>query len=520
MALFKKSLSQYSMAVYETARTLLKSRTTQAERADQLARENRELRDQNEMLEMERQRAHQQCEDAKQWLAQEQARVQELREQPISLPADLPVKGHTYGPKMISLCLTLVQRLGFRPAEAALTIVFEFLGISAKIPSHDAMRSWSMRVGIGLLEQDHTIDSQPEDDWIWMSDHSNQVGVEKLLTILGMRVRDLPPPGKTLSRDKLKVLAVVPGDHWKRDDVRREYQRLAERIGPPRYLLTDGAVELHETADVLEKAGEKPVVLRDFKHFAANTFEKLIGNTDRFTTYLSQLGLTRCRVQQTELSHFAPPAQKPKSRFMNLGPILNWGQMVSHHLRHPHSESRRDITTERMNEKLGWVRGYRDDLACWNRCETVMQLSLEFLNTMGLHQGSAGQLWQLLDEQFRAEPAVCETSRTMADTLVDFVRNQGELLGEDERVCLSTENLESCFGAFKRLEGQHSKGGFTSLIASLPMLLAEVTPELVRETLGKVPVARVKEWTQQTLGNTLTSKRNQAYREYRAATSV
>src|SRR5690606_35216606 len=120
-------------------------------------------------------------------------------------------------------------------------------------------------------------------------------------------------------------------------------------------------------------------------------------------------------------------------RFMNLGPVLRWGQMVSHHLSDCHSQSRRGITAERMNEKLGWVRGYRQDLVCWNRCQIIMQLSLEFINTTGLHSGSADQLRQLFDQQFRAWSEVCETSRTMAATLVEFAREQASHLEEGER---------------------------------------------------------------------------------------
>ena len=52
-------------------------------------------------------------------------------------------------------------------------------------------------------------------------------------------------------------------------------------MGPPLYLLCDGAVELHESADVLNTPEHQVIVLRDFKHAAANIFEKLIGKDER-----------------------------------------------------------------------------------------------------------------------------------------------------------------------------------------------------------------------------------------------
>ncbi len=325
---------------------------------------------------------------------------------------------------MISLCLNLAKQIGFRPTETALKTVFDWLGLDAQVPSFDSIRTWSCRVGgaqLKSLERDGQ-------KWIWMADHSNQIGQEKLLQIIGIRMNDLPPIGQTLPREKMVVLATVPGTRWTRDDVRREDRALAERIGPPVSLLTDGAVELIESADALEIEGTTPVVLRDFKHFAANVFEKLIGQDARFQEFLSQLGRTRSAIQQTELSHFTPPPQKPKSRFMNLGPTLRWGQMVASHLGHPHSQSRANITAKRMNDKLGWVRGFRDDLAAWNRCQQVLQTSLHFINRHGVYAGAATLLKQELDELQAAHATRCELSQAMAARLIAFVTDSEDLL--------------------------------------------------------------------------------------------
>jgi hypothetical protein len=366
MGLFAESVGQYKSTWYETARNLFRSRNTQRARAERLAEQNRELKLQNGRLAEQWQRSEALREQTQQRLHQQQQENQELRQRPLKLPSDLPLPHHTYGPKMIGLCLNLCQEVGFRPAQKALSIIFDWLGIEANIPSFDALRVWACRAGVAQLQL-----PLEGEDWLWLADHSNQIGQEKVLQIIGIRVRDLPPLGETLPLGKMQVLATVSGTSWTRDDVRREYKKLAERMGRPQYLLTDGAVELRESVDVLEIAGEKPILLRDMKHYAANVLEQLIGKDERFQAYLSKLGRTRSAVQQTELSHFTPPPQKPKARFMNLGPTLRWGQMVSYHLSHSRSKSREGIAAGRMNAKLGWVRGFRDELATWNRCEEV-----------------------------------------------------------------------------------------------------------------------------------------------------
>jgi len=514
MALFLNFVGQYKSSLYEIARNFLRSRDTQRARAKRLAEQNRELKAHSEQLSEKLRQAEKRLEQAQQQIQQQQQEIEELRRQPIKLPSDLPLPHHTYGPKMISLCLNLCKTIGFRPAETALHTIFDSLEIEADIPSFDSIRVWACRAGVAQLQS-----PVEGDDWLWMVDHSNQIGQEKVLQIIGIRVKDLPPQGETLSLEKMHVLATIPGTSWTRDDVRREYRALADRIGTPKYLVTDGAVELRESADVLENQGEKPIVLRDMKHYAANVLEQLIGKDERFKEYLSKLGQTRSAVQQTELSSFTPPPRKSKARFMNLGPVLHWGNMVSYHLSHRHTKSQCEIKPERMNEKLGWVRDFRDELAIWNRCEKVMQACLSFINRHGVYRGVAAKLEAELDGVRANHPPDCELSRTMASKLVAFVADSEAQLGEGERAWLSTENLESLFGRYKRLEGQHSKGGFTGLLAAMPMLLTNWTPAKVRESLTRVSVKEMKKWVHENLGTTLTSRRVTAYQEFAAGSS-
>jgi hypothetical protein len=87
-------------------------------------------------------------------------------------------------------------------------------------------------------------------------------------------------------------------------------------------------------------------------------------------------------------------------------------------------------------------------------------------------------------------------------------------IGDGERAWLSTENLESLFGQYKGIERQHSKGGFTSLIAAMPMLLVNWTADQVRDSLGTVSIRQMKQWIHDNLGETLASKRVTAYKEF------
>ena len=170
-----------------------------------------------------------------------------------------------------------------------------------------------------------------------------------------------------------------------------------------------------------------------------------------------------------------------------------------------------------MNEKLGWVRGYRGDLQCWTRCQRVLQTSLRLINRHGLSAGTSQKLKEELDRLRVDDSWDCGTSSSMANQLVAFVQDEESKLAAGERTWLSTENLESAFGQFKRLEGQHSKGGFTSLASAMPTVLCRWTSARVHQLLPTVTTQQLNSWVEKELGWTLGAKRKLAYQESTAA---
>jgi len=426
----------------------------------------------------------------------------------IRLPEDPPIGSHGYGARMVELAVTLAQTVGLRGAERAMQILFAWLGLDRAVPQATTIRTWLQRLGVAELGEA----LEAADDWIWIVDHSNQIGVEKVLVVLAVRAAQLPAPGQTLKHEDVRVLLMRPGTHWKREDMAAIYQELAERQGAPRAVLSDGAVELREGVAGLKDRRSDTIVLSDFKHKAANFLKALLGRDKRFGAFTAQVGRTRSAIQQTELAHLTPPAQKPKARFMNLEATLNWAAVSLWVLNHPHTQADAwGVTADRLEEKLGWLWSFAEDLTVWQECQQVVNQGLTFINEQGVFGGAAAQLdqqWSGLHHQ---------ASRRLADQLRGVVADAEKLLKKGERLPMSTEILESTFGLYKQLERQHAQGGFTSLLASLPALLQKPTAEKVKQAFAKVSVKHVKKWVSANLGQTLTSKRLTTYGQFKHA---
>jgi hypothetical protein len=86
------------------------------------------------------------------------------------------------------LRLVLEASASMRGASRALEIVGSFFELGIEMPSWSAGRLWLLRIGLYKLERAKTI----ADDWIWIVDHTVQLGNEKCMVILGIREKWLP----------------------------------------------------------------------------------------------------------------------------------------------------------------------------------------------------------------------------------------------------------------------------------------------------------------------------------------
>lgn len=418
----------------------------------------------------------------------------------VNLPIGEVPPGQQFGEGMTMLCINLARKIGLRPTVTALHIVLTWMNISLKVPTYQTIRGWMQRIGLYRMQSVQKIDGG-----VWLTDHSCQIGKEKVLAIL--RARQWRP-GPALDLADMDILTLTPSESWKREDVATVYQATAKRCGVPRAVEMDGAVELREPVETLGNAEKRPLTLRDPKHFLANQLEALLTQDPQWEAFTKLLGGMRSALQQTELAHFIPPSFKVKARFMNLASTLHWASTVLWHWVHPDSRSRQGVAHERMREKLGWLEEFAPNITQWQECQAVISSTLTLLNTEGIFHGVTARLQERV-----AGLACCEMSRELVSRTVRFLSEHEVKLQAGERLPMSTEIVESAFGKFKQLERQHARGGFTGLLLVFPVLLRATTSEEVRASFARVKVADVRSWEKEHLPDTLTARRQRLFRE-------
>ena len=285
---------QYKSPLRVVAGILLRSRETQAERARCKSEEIEQLKQVNQQQQQRNlDKANESEAEMRLQIAQLKIENEHLRRQSFVLPHDPVLPNHKFGPKMISVCVNLAMKIGLRASITCLEIVLDWLGADVRLPDWTTVRTWLMRLGVAALEAP----VEEADDWVWMADDSNQIGEEKALAVIGIRASHMPEPGVAINHQDVRLLMLEPGVNWKTEDMAAAYERLAEKIGDPLAVLTDGACELRDGAEILQKRRKGTILLRDFKHFAANVLKSVVGADERFAEFTSQTGRTRCAIQ-------------------------------------------------------------------------------------------------------------------------------------------------------------------------------------------------------------------------------
>jgi len=502
-------LSHINVAQYKSpARTIIRSLLLGREKKNDKLQA---AQDRIELLEKQNQRLVHEKRQLQQRLRETQQEKQfDLRP---SLPDDQNPFRHNFGARLIALCCELAKSIGFRSSEVVLGHVRTWLGSEFKIPDWTTIRTWLCRMGVAIIDQAQ----QKHDDWIWMADHSVQLGDIKVLVILGIRQRDLPQD-RPLNRSDMTPLAILPSKDRNKHEVATQFRKLSEKVGVPISIVIDGATELHEGAKCFADSGKDVVVLDDIKHKAANILKKVIGKSERFRQFESHLGKTTASIQQTELAAFLPPKKKEKSRFMNLSKLLKWCEMTLDHLHHPDSRACAEIDSERLQTKLGWLSEYEEDLEVWQSCQNVVSSTLEFSNTSGIYRGVTADLNQHLDATSATEVAeALEVRRSLVAVVSRCEQRLLESSHANRRLTASTEVLESVFGGYKRLQRDQTRGTFTSLLSALPTLTEALLPKAVKAYLETTSNAELKKWVSNAkLGGSTQSQKTIAYQDTKA----
>lgn len=394
--------------------------------------------------------------------------------------------------------------ISFRGCSAVVELMQQFLPQFRSVPAPNTAESWLLRLGLHELLRP----KEKADDWVFIVDHTLQLGAMKCLVIVGVRLSVWNKLTAPLTHEDLTVLTLEPVENSSGEIVYRQLEAAAEKVGVPVSILSDEGSDITGGANKFHENHPTTQVLNDIAHKAAVVLKHELLADPRWEAFVKHCGQTQPRVKQTELGHLAPPTQKVKGRYMNLGPLIGWGARMLRLVEMPEADRPVDLDLTRLEEKFGWIRDFREALMDWNDLQAVKDHVLGYARIEGYHAAAADELRLQLESVAQTPPG-----QRAATKLVEFVKEQSSAVQTDQSLPASSEVLESLIGKGKRMQGQHSRGGFTKLILGMAASVVQITEDRVREALETVRHNDLLTWIKENLGSSLTAQRRRALPE-------
>ena len=361
------------------------------------------------------------------------------------------------------------------------------MGLDLATPTAATVRAWLLRLGCFALTR-----PLPQDTpWVWLIDHTLQIGAVKLLVILGCPLAAVPFGARPLCLADVQLVALVPMEESNGTTVAAVLEHSVARTGAPRLIASDNGTDLNAGVALFQQRHPGTAHVHDLAHQAANVLKQRWQKDARWASFVQRLAQTGAQVRQTRVAHLLPPTLRPKARFMNVGPVLRFAGRVLRLLDQPAA----DVA---VAERYGWLREYREALAGWTSEHAVVQAALGQVRQHGLGRESAAEL-----EAVWAEIAWTPGAWDVAARLRASVRREGAQAAAGERLVGSTEVLESAFGKLKRVERSYAGDGFTGLVLSLGAMTGTWSEADLCQALAAVPQKKAEGWVNRVLGKSV-----------------
>jgi hypothetical protein len=397
--------------------------------------------------------------------------------------------------------MVLHSVVSFRACNLIVKLLRPFLPSFRGAPAPNTVESWLLRLGLHELQRP----KEKSHDWFVFIDHMVQLGSQKCVLIVGIRQADWEQRSEPLTHHDLSLLALEPVAESDGERVAQQLRAVVQQVGTPLAVVNDEGSDLTNGAARFHEEHKETLVLNDIAHKVAVFLKRELLSDPRWDVFVRQCGQTQPKVKQTELGHLAPPTLKMKARYMNLSPLIRWGAKMLQLVDTPAADRPTQLELSRLEAKFGWIGDFRQALVDWNDLAAVKGCVLKYARRKGYHANASQELRRKLRRVVKTA-----AGKRLANQLVEFVREQSKGIPAGKSYPASTEVLESLIGKGKRLQGQHSREGFTKMILGMAASVVRITNQRVQAALESVSTAHLADWCKHKIGRSLTAQRRQA----------
>ena len=357
---------------------------------------------------------------------------------------------------------------------------------------------------IGLYELRRPLEKA--NDWIWIVDHTSQVGTVRCLLVVGFRLSYWSTLDRPLELKDLCVITLAPAETTTAEVTEQELRKATERTGVPRAILSDQGRDIQKAFRLYSQDHKSTSHVHDVKHKLALFLKAELEADPEWSSFCDCLARLRKEFRQSSLQYLSPPTMQTFARYMNLEEIIKWAVKTRAFLSNPTPPTKELLNMGELNISLKWLRDYDDALVRWNQLIDIVNTSLHYMRLNGFHANAQTTLKTLVAPLTQR----LESPQRLVDKFLGFVSDESKQARAGERLPASSEIIESLIGKGKRIEGQQSSGSFTRLTLAMATAVTTPTRQYIQDALQAVKTADVTKWAVENIGVSMQAKRRRA----------
>ena len=378
-----------------------------------------------------------------------------------------------------ALCVLLVISavIAFRAVPRILSVLQTAGRLPCLPPPHfTSVIHWTLRAGISLLRKVGVSD----EPWLAIMDCSIDVGIRKALLVLRVPLSALQRKDGAIGFEDCECIGVKVSTTWNGPLVKEALADIFGQVGEPIAIIKDRGTDLACGVQLYRtQQNAKCIrVIDDIGHVIANALKAQFADKIPFQRFLKIVADGAARIRQTDLALYLPPKIRTKGRFQGISVVVNWaGKMLE--LLGGQGRAKEDSDTHRLRKAFGGLAQLRPFLE-------------EFLAVV-----AATDVIQALMKQEGLNRRTYHEAKALAKTLPESIVRARimEWLDRHLRICcqlgigqqpllVSSDVIESIFGAFKTIVQRNLRGELNRLVYVFPLLCGQHDEARIANAIG------------------------------------
>jgi hypothetical protein len=388
------------------------------------------------------------------------------------------VANHVYPAQMIAIAVYMVIHGGASLRCTSKTIAFlsQMMGWHYGQPSHVTVRRWVLRCGLYGLK--YTKDKAGR--YIGIIDESIQIGREKMLLFLGVKLSEQHSHCAPLTMSDVEVLGVEVQQSWTGDEVAQfiEDRLLHHQHIELEYVISDRGTNL---LAALRKLGIDMV--SDCTHMMMNAVKKLFCENQKLNKLSSKIGQLRRKLMQTHQGYLLPPTLRDKDRFLRIFTIVDWARRIDTYW---------DKLPKHSRKALAFLKQAKPLVQCLTQIRALIKISAQVLKSAGLSPVSHGKWEERICQYTTQNTLTPEAEKFIQSVRAYFVQHDDQISKNGRLLCCS-DIIESTFGRYKN---KGSTKVISADVLGIALYNQNITTNFIQKAMTTVHQKQVHAWEQ------------------------